>query len=280
MQPEFIPGSEEERLEVENKCLRMKLMLENGAEFSAHAPRSEFPLEVENAFLNHIIEFENQFRKHKLISVRERIGNPPAFKSESEMNDEEVKEAWDKVDELLARNDINLSACSPNISPRDLYSFATGEFLDIEMDDIRMPGMMNCFIYDEFYPDPLYECETTARDGVMRSIFNKDPMANTYDFSENGILLNDEQLANREELFSRLNRFKDLFEDIEIAELLCNKSEVMERKGIVTGTYIMQTNLQSEQFRIAGSWEIQLENNAEFNYWIATAITIRGIDFI
>ena len=51
----------EEQLKAENDFLKMKLMLEKGAEFHTSGDSMELPPEAENMFLKNIMEFERQF---------------------------------------------------------------------------------------------------------------------------------------------------------------------------------------------------------------------------
>lgn len=277
MQPDFLPEQEGEKLDVENKCLRMKLMLESGAEFFSND--NGLPPDVENIFLQHIVEFENQFRNQRQTTIRERIGSTGRFKPADELSDDEVGKAWDELRELLNQSNISLSVCSPNVKPRELYSFALGEFMDIEVADVRMPGMLTCFIYDEFYPDPEYECQRTAEE-IIRSVFLKSDFKSGYGLPMENIELNGELLSTRDEFYLRASKFRDLFEDLVLGDALCCKTQVNGDTGIVTGSYTLDAYLQTEEFRMAGTWEIELAYDQEMKMWDAKRITIRGIDFI
>jgi hypothetical protein len=71
-----------------------------------------------------------------------------------------------------------------------------------------------------------------------------------------------------------------LFDDLEAGDILCNQCTITETVGIVSGSYTLDAHLQSEQFRMAGTWEVQLEQNTDFGHWQAKRVIIRGIDFI
>ena len=165
--------SEEENLQNENEFLKMKLMLEQGAQFSNMQTDGKLPTEIENQFLKNIIEFEKQFEEHKTIKVFDRIERPAHFKPVNEIPDDEIDNAWDELDEYLHKYGIELSVCSPNISKRELYRFTTEELFNHEMDDMNVPGMMSCFTYDEFYPDYIYDNTNIALHDCIECILKK-----------------------------------------------------------------------------------------------------------
>ncbi|MDQ6903188.1 MAG: hypothetical protein M3139_09275 [Bacteroidota bacterium] len=82
MNENFEDLSEEnnENLKNENEFLKMKLMLEQGAEFGTIKSDSELPATVENEFLNYIMAFEKQAAERKTIKVFDRIERPEHLK--------------------------------------------------------------------------------------------------------------------------------------------------------------------------------------------------------
>lgn len=142
-----------EMLKDENEFLKMKIIAEHGVHFSSGKEQMNVPPDLENDFLKHIIEFEKQFELNKKIKVFEKIGKPQHFKLVNEIFDAEIEKAWQTLSAHMSDYGIQLSACSPKVTSRELYRFATEELFELEIDDIDIPGMMNGFIYDEFYPD-------------------------------------------------------------------------------------------------------------------------------
>ena len=68
--------SHEENLKNENEFLKMKLMLEHGAEFGDMKTEGEVPIDMENDFLNYIMAYEKQAAERKMIKVFDRIERP------------------------------------------------------------------------------------------------------------------------------------------------------------------------------------------------------------
>ncbi|HQU35584.1 MAG TPA: hypothetical protein PLR65_03250 [Anaerolineales bacterium] len=135
--------------------------------------------QAEGEWLDYIAEFERQFENARRISVRERIGNP-AIKSLTEIPESELETELDQLLELLAENNIAIDFIH-EIDDRDAYRFITEELLDETTDDIRIPGMISHFIYEEFHPNDEDDI-TQAIDEFLYALFKdqlreKDSMA-------------------------------------------------------------------------------------------------------
>ena len=117
--------NDDENLKNENDFLKMKLMLEHGADFGNIKPDTELSANVENEFLNYVMAFEKQAAERKTIKVFDRIKRPEHFKAVNEIPDEEIDNAWDELDTWLNKYNIDLALFSPNISNRELYRFTT-----------------------------------------------------------------------------------------------------------------------------------------------------------
>ena len=92
MPDDFSNLNTEDQLKAENEFLKMKLMLENGARFGK-CGEDELPAEVENEFLNNIIEFEKQWENPARIKVFDKIGRPGHFMPVDKIPDEEIDKA-------------------------------------------------------------------------------------------------------------------------------------------------------------------------------------------
>lgn len=81
--------NDEQNLKNENEFLKMKLMLEQGAEFGTVKSDSELPMNVENDFLNYVMQYERQAAERKMIKVFDRIKRPTHFKPVAEIQNNE-----------------------------------------------------------------------------------------------------------------------------------------------------------------------------------------------
>lgn len=122
---------------------RDKLRDEYGMEFEY--TDSRLSPEVENEWLDHVLEFEQQFEQAERITVRERIGDPP-IQPLSDLPLYQVGEAVMALLELLAAHGIAVDFLG-EVDDLEAYRYLTEELLDEEMDDIRIEGMMTHFTY-------------------------------------------------------------------------------------------------------------------------------------
>jgi len=269
---------EEGQLKAENDFLKMKIMLERGGHFG-DAGAHNLPAEVENEFLKGVIEFEKQFDERKTIKVFDKIRRPDHFKAESEIADDKINEAWSELSDYLNKYDINLDACSPNISPRELYRFATEELFEYEMDDITIPGMICGFIYDEFYPDVAYDNSVTAQDNCIRHILQKEPLQWTLDFGKQKLRLNDHFPLTIEQLITLTGTFKNAYDDIEIDEIKTLETVVNEKDSFVAGSYQIRAACDKKVYPLDGNWKVGFEIDEQSGYWYITEVKIEGIQF-
>lgn len=126
-----------------SQAKKEKLRDEYGMEFEY--VDSQLSPEIENEWLDYILEFERQFEQAELTTVRERIGNP-ALQPLSDLPLDQVDEAVEALLELLAAYGIAIDFLG-DVTDAEVYRYLTEELLDEEMDDIRIEGMTTHFTY-------------------------------------------------------------------------------------------------------------------------------------
>ena len=267
----------EDDLKAENEFLKMKLMLEHGAKFSSN--ESKLPPEMENEFLNNVMAFEKQFEQYKTIKVYDKIGRPAHFKPAAEIPDDEMDKAWSDLRAYLNEHNIDLDACSPNISSRELYRFTMEELFEHETDDMDLPGWTTNFIYDEFHPDPVYDNTRVATEDCISCILQKEPMEWTHHFKKEGLRLNKHSSLSIDEFKDIVNRFKSAYEDMEINEIAENKCVVDDKLSTVTGMYRVTATIGTGIHSLSGNWEVVLHFDEELGYWYVAEVEITGINF-
>jgi hypothetical protein len=117
--------------------------------------------ELENEWLDHVLEFERQFEQAERITVRQRIGDPP-IQSLSDLPLHAVGEAVTALLDLLAAHGIAVDFLG-DVDELEAYRYLTQELLDQEMDDIRVEGMMTHFTYST----PEYDVQMWVEDFVL-----------------------------------------------------------------------------------------------------------------
>ncbi len=276
MSEEFSKLNDEESLKAENEFLKMKLMLERGAEFG-NSTDANLPTDVENQFLNYIEEYERQFEQHKTISVNERLKTPKQFRPVAEIPDEEIGQAWAELSDYMNKHGISLDVCSPNVTVRELYRFTTEELLNQTMGDIRIPGMMTNFIYDEFYPDPIYDNSRMVEQDLFNDIFNKRDLFFEIHYCKEGFIFNGTFFSGRNQYIEKINRFKSLFSEIELTECKVDECKIENETCIVNGSYSAIAVAAEIETVYKGGFRVELEVN-DIEYWDFSKIFIEGFD--
>jgi hypothetical protein len=261
MQDEFQNLNDEEKLKAENEFLKMKLMLEKGAQFGKMETDSELSPDMENEFLNYIMEFEKQSENPTYIKVFDKIERPTNFKPSALIPDELIEQAWQNLSDYLNQYQINLDVCSPNISSRELYRFTVEELFEHEMSDMHVPGMMHCFIYDEFYPDHIYDNTRKVQDDLFPDIFSKKPMSFDYGFKDD-LSFNHKVYKDFDALKDAVNNFKTFFEEINLEKCIVSSCSVEEASSTVKGIYEASAIAGKEKMIFQGEFIIGLLLNS------------------
>ena len=279
MNKNFESSDEEENLKNENEFLKMKLMLEQGAQFGTMQADSELPAGIENEFLNYIMAYEKQAVERKMIKIFDKIERPNHFKPVNEIPEDEIENAWNNLDEYLRKYSIELSVCSPNISDRELYRFTTEELFDHEMDDMNVPGMMSCFTYDEFYPDYKYDNTRHAVEDCIEVILKKKHFDWMPLLKKENLRINDHYPVSEKEYINLINRFKDAYEDIQLQEMNDPVCTIEGNSCYVKGNYDVTLTFSSEEIFINGEWMVEYEFDEDFGFWEIANVQVEGINF-
>jgi hypothetical protein len=277
MASDFSHLNRDEQLRAENEFLKMKLMLEKGAQFGITGEMERLPAEIENKFLKHIIEFEEQAAQPVTATVFETLNKPTHFKPVQEIPEDQIDQAWKELSAYLQQHSVRLDVCSPNVSSRELYRFTMEEFFKLEMNLICLPGMMSCFIYDEFHPDPVYETSRMAEHDLLGDIFSANKLFCEISYDNNGFVFNNRFYQHRHEYFSLINQFKSFYDTIELDE--CNITECVVNEGVseIKGHYAATAKVGLVVTVFAGHFNIRLCMD-EMGYWNFKNISIQGFD--
>lgn len=269
---------EEENLKAENQFLKLKLMLEQGAEFGSMQD-ANLPADIQNQFLKNIIEFEKQFEERKRIKVFDKIGKPNHFKPVNEIPDDKIENAWSELDKYLNKYHIDLAVCSPNISARELYRFTIEELFNYEMDDMNLQGMTSCFTYDEFHPDHIYDNSRAAVDDCIRPMLEKELFEWMHHFRKNDLQLNEYFPLNEEDFKQKVDRYKEAYENIAIQEIIETGCKIVKTICKVQGSYKIEAKLENDNIVLQGNWIVQFQLDESFGYWYIINVQIEGINF-
>lgn len=138
---------------IDNELKKKELEEKYGAMFGES--ENNLPPQVESDWLQSIERFEEEFSVAQRTTVYDYMGKP-SFKRLDEIEAGEVSAELERMYDMLDNNNISLDTLC-EVADEDLYRFITEELFLHEMDDMRIPGMMLCFIYEEFHPNAEYD---------------------------------------------------------------------------------------------------------------------------
>lgn len=200
---------------IDNELKKKELEEKHGAFFSNNGNLTP---EFEGQWLENIEAFEKQYDKAEPITVFDYIGKPQ-YKKYNELDDEVTSEKLDGLLELMNEKGVSLSTLC-EVDDKELYRFITEELFEYEMDNMRMPGMMSCFIYEEFHPNAKYDVEQ-ALDYFFRMTMGK--MENIGGKGYDLLYVDTENLKDangisieKERAEKSINNFLDSFDSFEI----------------------------------------------------------------
>ena len=270
--------NEDEKLQAENDFLKMKMMLERGAEFYKGEDDNKLNADIESQFLRNIMEFEKQFDQRKVSTVFDKIGQPQHFKPVNEIDDDHFEEAWNELHTYMLEHGVDLSVCSPKITAKELYRFTTEELFEHETDDIDMPGMISGFIYDEFYPDYEYDNTRYAIDDCITIILQKSPV----DFMPHlgkKITLNTRGNLSVDSYKTIINQFKNAFDDIVLNDIKSENFIIEETVCTIKGSYVAEGIIDNDKVKWNNKWTVIFSFDDDLGYWEIISVQLEGINF-
>jgi hypothetical protein len=278
MREEYQNMNEHEALKVENEVIKMKLMLEHGAEFRYSEEAAALSAETEHEFLNYIMDFEQQEALAREDSVFEVLGRPQHFPKEETVHDDEIKEVLQDLLQYMKSRGIEITVFSPNVKARELYRFVTEELFQHRMLHMNMPGMITCFIYDEFHPDYPYENSRTAVNECLKEIFDDDELQWTFQY-EQVVQINDKKDLTIDSFRRLINAFKKRFNHIEPLSLETLECVITGDQCVVSGKYEICFTTKDEHLLKMGQWNIRFRYWDELDIWMIYDIQVDGIEF-
>ncbi|MDO9253952.1 MAG: hypothetical protein Q7U54_00465 [Bacteroidales bacterium] len=250
-----------EKLRMENELKKIKLMLEHGAMFSDNQAKMPLDPFIENQFLNNIEAFERSFTNAEQILLYDFINRPDYTKVEA-IPDSLIHTELDRIMNILDENGIQLDTLC-DVEEREIYRFVTEELFMQEVDNMRIPGMMTCFIYEEFHPNHEYDIRNYCFEGV-EAFLNKKEKYVTMHFTKEASESN--WFRNFRGAFSSftINHFE--ITDILITGINASATFTIDFTGIIEGSK------QHQNFAGSGSAEFLFQ----YDYWYIQMLNLPG----
>lgn len=231
----------EEELRNDTEILKLKLEVEKGAVI--HMPEGpQLPAEIENAWFNHIYNYERLCKEAGYTTVYEMIGSPE-FRRLSEIPAEEVRKTLEQLLEQMDSKGVKLTYeedCYPSAT---LYTFVTEELFQHEVCRYRGPegDGHTVFCYEEFHPNHNSDLHRYTMEFIYQIFDDKNWNPKFLQYThEKQIILNGKELS-LEEYSNCILKFKDkfpyfLFSEPKIDEIIF---DLDTSKGKVSGTVEM-----------------------------------------
>jgi hypothetical protein len=184
----------------ENEFLKLKMMAEFGGNFMGS---ENLPADVENMFLKQIMSFHKRQNDAKLVPIYKYIGEPE-YNHVNDLSEKEVTRDLKKIMRLLKKYNIGLEVLAPT-PEREIYRFITEELFKHEIEDTKVKGWVNQFIYEEFHPNAEYDVKNAVHFALL-SLFDKEAAFFHEQFSETmkdrlGLSSDSEELREKIEAF-------------------------------------------------------------------------------
>ncbi len=254
-----------EELSTENELLKLKMMAEFGGDFMGG---EDLPPDIENQFLKQVMSFHKLHDSSKTTTVYKYIGEPE-YNHVNDLSDKEVVKELKALLKLMDKKGVALSAL-PETPKREVYRFITEELFKHEIEDVKVRGWVNQFVYEEFYPNPDYDIRSAAS-LCLQSIFNKGHVFFEDHYSEEmkdhlGLSMEVEELREKIEAFwSKFNNVKLNQYDVDkleinedTAHVVCNvsyKTQAQKGRKFKTEDAVVEFNLVRSKF-VNSWWEI------------------------
>lgn len=277
MHEEYKYISPDEAIKIENEVIKLKLMLEHGATFSHEGNASLISPETERNFLQYIMDFEQREALAREMSVFEILGCPQHFPDVVDIEEERMGDVLQDILHFMKQKGIQLTVFSPNIPEKEVYRFIREELFEHRMLHIDLPGMVTNFVYDEFYPDHVYENTRTAICECINEILQINEMQWTFQFEQH-LSINQYRHLSIEGFRSRMNIFKRKYKHIEALNIEKRKCTIDGTNCVVSGWHETCFTTDDEHILKTGTWKVWFRYWQELRIWMIYEIEIDGID--
>jgi hypothetical protein len=264
----------DDELRASNELLKLRLEREHGMR---HYQSNGLSPELENKWLRYICDHEELYKHCGRISVYDYIDRPP-FTAIENLESKQISAELERLLSIMRSHGIQLD-CMCAYDDRVIYRFVTTELFGVEMDNIRMPGLVNHFTYEDFHMNNQYEIEQIGIE-LIKSIYNHEWRAE-YDSLWVGASVRCNGISHDFHGFSKLIiGFQQRHSFLEIRELHVNEVSVDEinGRGQMTSTliYLSERDYENRQ-ELRGDCMINFQKDVESGYWNVVDINVPGI---
>jgi hypothetical protein len=110
-------------------------------------------------------------------------------------------------------------------------------------------------------------------------ILSKEATSWTEQISQNKLRLNEHYPLSATELKKLIDRFKSVYEDLQLSEITEVSCELGSTYSQVTGKYIVSMSTGVEWHKVTGKWKVDMQRDNLSGLWFITEIFIENIRF-
>ena len=265
----------DDELRASNELLKLRLEREHGMRY--YESNNGLSPELENKWLRYICDHEELFKHCGRISVYDYIDRPP-FTAFENLESKNITAELERLLSVMRSHGIQLD-CMCEYDDSIIYRFVTTELFGVEMDNIRMPGLINHFTYEDFHMNNQYEIERIGID-LIKSIYNHEWRAE-YDSVWIGAAVKCNGILHDFHSFSSLiTQFQQRYSFLEIRELHVNEVSVDEMNGrgqVDARLVYLSEPHYSVREQLKGDCVLNFQKDSQSGYWNVVEINLPGI---
>lgn len=264
---------EEYNIRTENDIKKLKLAAEHGLDLEKSFTAPDLSPEAEGQFLDYIQQWEDQYAQRKMTTVGERLGNP-TFTSVGDLSAEKVSPALENIIALLEEHNIKLDTLC-EVNDVELYRFITEELLQVEMNDIMIPGMVHGFIYEEFHPNHPYDIKNRCTELLEYMFSDVTKPEGLIPWGIPDHLLFNNQSCSKQEFGARINSFRSLYSKIELNSIDYSSVVLNDNKdeALVVAT-VVAFGVSSNNVTVDFNEAIKFRLVCKYGWWEVSELEI------
>lgn len=197
--PDNFDADPQENLRIGNELIKLKMQAEYGASFGKMKDLSPA---AEREFLEMVMAYENLEKNAEMVTVFDFLGKP-AFEAVEHIPASGMATALQGMFNLLDENGISLMVFG-NYPPEVIYRFITEELFKEMVNNVRVPGMVCVFCYEDFHRNHEMEMQELT-DSFLQSWIKNEPGKYPFELISHAILP-DGRLLSQEELIRKIKR--------------------------------------------------------------------------
>jgi hypothetical protein len=266
--------NDEAQLRLENEIKKLNLEME-GAVFGYMS--DDMPLDLEKQFLDNIMSFETQSKNATYMPLYKFLGEP-FYLPFDVLPDEHVEREFERLNDLLQTHGVDLDfLCDYPLETK--YRFVTEEFMNLEISDMRIPGMINSFIYEEFHPNHEHDLRNDT-ESFFHAIMNLGSDFVPYFLSEQ-MDMPKHGLVDKAKYEGRIEFFRERFHVLRI-NLLETKTVTIQDINEETKTARVDFELDYEGIATDKHRKVASRDKGYLNflfaddYWTINSIVFKG----